>query len=205
MALEVLIGIRTGFRAKHYATRMKDDLLEKISKLLKQPIKNECGIVYFMVETRKLIEHKRKELDGENRFRHYPEISFYSNWCVHIELDRDTAKNYLKKIENLTKKGEIKGEIFNFLRFEKLKEELSEFFKEYNLESSVFFANWESFKRLLVDVLADCPLLIKEPKSGQIRSFYFDKNVKEGKTVSSNIEFEKEADGSCYSASVGII
>jgi hypothetical protein len=184
---------------------MRDDILEKLSKFLKNPIEQECGVVYLMVEMRKLIEHKRNELDKSEGFQHYPGIAFYSNWCVHTELDGCVAQDYLKQIEAMSKRGEIKDEMFSFLKFEGLKLELANFFKEYGLDETVFFTNWESFKGMLIDVLADSPLLIKEPKKGQIKRFHFDKRVERGRSVSCDIEYEIEEDGGKYSATVGII
>lgn len=184
---------------------MRDDILEKLSNFLKNPIEQECGVVYLMVEMRKLIEHKRNEVIDDEGFQHYPRIAFYSNWCVHTDLTSRVAKKHLEEIEAMSKRGEIKDEIFIFLRFEGLKSELANFFKEYGLDGTVFFMNWESFKDLLVDVLADCPLLIKDPKKGQIKSFCFDKRVKNGRKVSCDIEYEIEEDGGKYSATIGII
>ncbi len=93
---------------------MRNDILGKLSILLRDPIKQESSVVYLMVEMRKLIEIKKREL-GENRqVQYYPGILFYSNWCVHTELDGRVAQEHLKHIEALTKRGEIKDEFLVF-------------------------------------------------------------------------------------------
>lgn len=184
---------------------MRNDILEKLARLLRAPIERESEVVYLMVEIRKLIEQKDKELVKNKRVQYYPRISFYSDWCVHTELDRSAAQDQLRQIAVLTKIGEIDNKIFNFLRFEELKSELSEFFKEYGLDGLVFFEYWKVFERALIDVLSDCPLLVKEPGEGQIKKFSFDKIIGDGKYVSCNVEYEKAKDGSGYSASIGIL
>jgi hypothetical protein len=185
---------------------MKDDIGKKLSKLIESPVDEECKVVYLMVEIRKIIEHKRKELEEKTGHRYYPNLTFYCDWCVHVELSGSAARYYLKHIAALTNQDSgINDKIFEFLSFKKFKKELNDFFEEYGLDSALFFQNWEMFLKVFIEVLADCPLLISDPMPGQIKSFHFMKRLGNGgRRVLCDIDFEKEIGGGHYSALVGI-
>lgn len=186
---------------------MKEDISSKLSRLLRGAVDEEHKVVYLMVGIRKIIEHKRKELDEKMKYRYYPTLTFYCDWCVHIELSGSAAQYYLKHIEVLVNQDKgIDNKIFDFLNFKELEKEFKDFFKEYNLNSVIFFQNWKTFLKAFIEVLADCPLFFDGPKPGQIKSFHFKKRRGNGgRQALCDIDFEKEIDGGHYGALVGIL
>jgi hypothetical protein len=74
---------------------MQDQLVEKLNRLLTdRRTFSEAEVVYFLVESRKLLDRQRE--DGNNVF---PLLRFYADWSVH------TAKEYrLESIQAIVEK-----------------------------------------------------------------------------------------------------
>jgi hypothetical protein len=183
----------------------EDVILSKISELLGLTFDQECHVVYLMVEIRKLLEYNQK-------FSDFSTLALYCDWCVHVKLDRKSAKNKLAEIEKyFGDNNEIKNDIYpTFLEFSELKDELSLFFKRNDLKSVNFFDNWNKFKKNLVNILANCPLILKpnedkKIEAGKIKRLYFEKTIRDDGSLICNIDFEKDSKGICRSFSVGRI
>ena len=155
---------------------MKSTIIDKISRELSIGINTEPQALYLLAEIRKYLEG----CDKDERDK-YPNLYFYCNWVLHIKLDRTPAPdilnrfesifldiNDLKKISDIFKKQEK-----NFYYFVDLKEELRKFFKVNSLPAELLEngKKWFIFKKLLVAVLMDCPLVNKK---GRVNKFSYE-------------------------------
>lgn len=156
---------------------MKAVILEKLSSELAGGIDTEPKVLYLLAEIRKYIDQC-----SEKERKKYPNLYFYCNWVLHIRMDRTPAKRILNRFESIlsgTKSLKEKSKIFisqekDFYSFVKLKEELLGFF-EINGLSTELLTNgyrWFKFKKLLVEILIDCPLINEE---GRVKEFYYEK------------------------------
>lgn len=164
MVNEGLRKVPTSYHAAHY--QMKATILKKISKELKNGINTEPEVLYLLAQIRKDIdEYKHKD---KNRF---PNLYFYCNWILHTTMSKTPAKTILNRFESLFQNtGDLKemSNIFrnkekNFYLFIDLKQELLKFLLENNLPTELLKNGhkWFTFKKLLVALLMDCPLVNK--------------------------------------------
>lgn len=156
---------------------MKSSILEKISRELSKVIDTEPKALYLLAEIRKYLEGcNRKEKDK------YPNLYFYCDWVLHVEMDRTPAKKILNRFKSIfSGVNDLKeiSKIFikqerNFYSFVDLKEELRSFL-EINSLSTELLKNgrkWFKFKKLLVEILMDCPLV---NKGGSVSKFSYEK------------------------------
>ncbi len=121
-------------------------------------MKEECEIVYLMVELRKLLDRKREQNKPEN----YSLVRFHADWVVH------TKKEYITKAmkEIMTRIDQSidtypKDDNIDFLLLPKFRNELISLLDEYGLPSD--FCNsddrWLNFMINLAAVLADQPIV----------------------------------------------
>ncbi len=69
-------------------------MLTKLRHLLSHPITQECQVVYFLVELRKVLE--LRVLLGQ-----YTALKFYCDWAMHPRMDRAAAEEFLKRIDDV--------------------------------------------------------------------------------------------------------
>jgi len=144
----------------------RNDIVEKLRKfLLNHPtLKEECEVVYLMVEIRKILDH------GSNS---YKTLRFYCNWVLHKELSQEKTTKLLSDIfetnidfkeggrENARK---IKSVGRNFFKLDKFKKELKEFFKDNHLPMDLLNKNWWTFGKLLLEIIKECPIVFTSSK-----------------------------------------
>lgn len=156
---------------------MKAVILDKISRELSNGINTEPKALYLLAEIRKYLEGcDQREKDK------YPNLYFYCNWVLHIKLSRSSAIkilnrfesiflgiNDLKEISNIFKKQER-----NFYLFVDLKEESRSFLEVNGLSTELLenSNNWFKFKKLLVEILMDCPLV---NEGGRVNKFSYER------------------------------
>lgn len=147
----------------------RDEILVKLRKFAaNQDFSNESSVVYYMVELRKLLEHRRDTKYGLLRF--------YCDWTVHITKDkakgaiRTIASKIKEALEKSDKSREDYVVVLNFLRMNELMKEINSFSAETEL---VLFGDnkWSSFSKSLARVLSQQP--INNPISG-INKIEFD-------------------------------
>lgn len=159
---------------------MKEPMLEKINLELSNGIDTEPKTLYLLAEIRKYID--RCSIKERNK---YPNLYFYCNWVLHIKMDRTPAKRILDKfgslfsnIKNLEDMSKIfKEQEKDFYSFVYLKDELLHFLKAKNLPTELIKnnRNWYKFKKLLVEILIDCPLT---NECGRVSEFYYERDSK---------------------------
>ena len=171
---------------------MKAVILEKITRELNNDIDTEPKTLYLLAEIRKYIDRcSQKEKSN------YPNLYFYCNWVLHIKMERTPAKtilnrfesifsntNNLKEISNIFKKQES-----DFYSFVDLKKELLSFLKVNGLPTKLLENSnkWFKFKKLLVEILMDCPLI---NEGGKVSKFSFERG--EDEQIRFRVKIEKQ-------------
>ncbi|MFA4967124.1 MAG: hypothetical protein WC624_02785 [Candidatus Margulisiibacteriota bacterium] len=156
---------------------MKNEIENKISNIISPPtINSEIEAAYLMTLIRKRIEHMSQAEKSS-----YFVLNFYCTWTVHVKIDKSKlAMNILKEINqwvNDLKASNnpdlIKGlsEVIAFPRFRK---ELLVFLSTLNLPTNLASddTKWNSFLRLVIDIIHACPLQFPEIKTGIIEQIY---------------------------------
>lgn len=158
---------------------MEESIKEKLRNALSESITKECQVVYIMVEIRKLLDRTKSK---------YPLLRFYCNWALHIEINKISgAREILEKMAE--KRYSLEG--MHFIDFSHLYKELESFLSTNGLTAEFMgdYRKWFNFKKLLVEVLIDCPIKIQpEP----IEEFVFKKPKNNNKDVDWEIKFPND-------------
>ena len=154
----------------------KNDITKKLQKFLQNhpKLKEECEVVYLMVEIRKILDQDKKT--------HYKTIRFYCNWALHFELTQEgsiqfLSKEFEKDIDLKKRRRQISKKIAlnhkNFFKLYDLRSQLDKFFKKYNLPPDLLKGNaWYKFTELLLEVIKECPV---KRNSSKIHSLELEK------------------------------
>jgi len=155
---------------------MKENIIDNLKKMVEEKNYNEKDIVYFLVESYKLIE--------QNELSNFNLIKFYRNWTCHSTLSKDSEKIFeeiyilIKAREYLNLELNEKNNNEEFLAFgELIQEKVSESFNNYSFKKlkseidkfSLEFLDgqkiqWENFKENLKKIIIGTPLVIKRKK-----------------------------------------
>lgn len=137
------------------------DIRTKLNDELKKDIKEECQVVYILSRIRKILEINNQK--GEYRY-----LNFYCNWVLHNKLDRANTTVLLKDLfegdmdnsksgkENAAK---IRLNHNDFFKLHTLRRDLEGFFSRHNLLLELLNKNWESFLKLLLDIIKETPII----------------------------------------------
>lgn len=145
---------------------MKDKILEKISKELKNGINTEAKVVYLLVEIKKILDLTNNRTASLKIFR---------DWALHSELTyQSTIAYFTNKFEpyidvNSNSKDVGKAILTNqknFFKLNELKTELGNFLKSNKLQTDIVddTSYWIKFITLLLEVLKECPITINSLK-----------------------------------------
>jgi hypothetical protein len=156
---------------------MKAAILDKITRELSNDIDTEPKALYLLAEIRKFIDgYCQKEKNN------YPNLYFYCNWVLHVEMDRTPAKKILNRFESNILGSNKLDEISNIIKkqekdfysFVSLKEELQSFLEMNDLPDEIVKSGnkWFKFKKLLVEILIDCPLV---NEGGRVSKFSYER------------------------------
>lgn len=120
--------------------------------------KEECEVVYLMVEIRKLLDREHGR-DGQ-----FKKIRFYCDWTVHISKDRNLTdiKEIMEELDtNSLSNGNYNPRIFNFFLLSELRKEMSDLFRIHGLHTKLCQddEHWTRFVKLFIQVLADQPII----------------------------------------------
>src|SRR3989344_6115169 len=125
---------------------MREAIIEKIVDHLCEGVNREADVVYLFVQIRKLFEH--------DNLPQYPQLQFYCDWVAHTKLSRirrdGALAEYLKKINEAvaayalrTGKQYVASRITDAISFDRLRDEMTTFFKERNLDDAIMqIGNW---------------------------------------------------------------
>lgn len=139
---------------------MRAQIIDKLNKFLNErpQIKEECEVVYLMVELRKLLDRER----DQNGINSYSLVRFHADWTLHTRKDRVTPA--MKKImSNIGDSIDTypKNDDIDFLLLPEFRKELTQLLEKYGLRDS-FCKNdneWMDFMMALTQVLADQPII----------------------------------------------
>jgi len=178
---------------------MEEEIIRKLKEQLSKEIKEESQVLYILAEARKFIE----EFDPGAK-HNYPNLYFVCNWVLHIKMERTPAKSILEKLDDIfakihesrsryygpqLKSQAVLNKHISFFLLEDFRKEFAKFLTEYRLPLQITkLDNWVNFRPLLLEILADCPL-VKE--NGIVRKFSFIK----GGSISFAVSLE---DGAKY-------
>lgn len=142
----------------------KQIIKDKLKNFLnRHPIfKEECEVLYLLVEIRKLIERNKK----------YRTLYFYCCWVAHSELShKNTAQFLSDKFDSLIdfrkKKKEIQHDLINgqkdFFKLRDLNNELRAFLNLNKLPVNFLDGNaWYKFCQLFLDNITECGIDISK-------------------------------------------
>lgn len=139
---------------------MKDEIIEKLRRLLEQTITQEPLVVYLLVEVRKLMDRSAN---------HYNTLRLCCNWAVHVELSGDAARRIVRQVDTLYPymlKGQLTDEdkrsLRGFFVMSIFREELEDFLVHEGLRR-FDDAEWNGFLASFLSVIEDCPLTCNAP------------------------------------------
>lgn len=141
---------------------MEDEIIAKLNEFFKKhlPMREQCEIVYFMVELRKLLDWRNNRGGKEYRV-----LRFYCDWSVHTSKKRLTPeiKKVMEEIDKSitgNKDSPYDDLPIHFVYKEDLKDEIEGFLKELGLSNKILEENnWYGFVHLLNKVLIDQPII----------------------------------------------
>lgn len=137
---------------------MQNDILEKLSRELKNQIVTEAQTVYILVQIRKLIEHK-----CDNTF---DTLKMFCDWALHIEFSRN--KQIIELLKEFDEAIERENNGFgpttqDYLSLKKFKVAMKEFLTEFNLPQNILKnKEWSLFIHSYNRVVSDCPVTKKD-------------------------------------------
>jgi len=145
----------------------KKIIIDKLKDFLNKHsmFNEECEVVYFFVEIRKLIEDDKKN---------YGILYFYCCWVVHSRLPYDKTADFLfakfdSHIDLQKKKSEIQHDLINgqkdFFKLRDLNTELKTFLSKKSLPNNFLNGNaWYKFCQLFLDNITECGIDISTIK-----------------------------------------
>lgn len=159
----------------------KGDVLKRLRIFLQTPtvFKEECGVVYFLVEIRKLIE------DNKENFK---TLYFYCCWVAHSKLSYPDIADFLSAkfdshINLQKKKTEIQRDLIDgqgdFFKLKDLNNELKTFVRVNKMTNSFLEGNpWYKFCQLFLDNITECEIDLSAvtKKSHKIDKLIVEKN-----------------------------
>lgn len=179
---------------------MKAQIIDKLKQFLlkHQPFREECGVVYLMVELRKLLDRDKEK----NAHSNYSLVRFHADWIVHTRKDRITSamKKIMSNIDNSIDIYPKNGNI-EFLLMPEFRKELFNLLEENGLPNGFCKDNkkWLDFILILTQVLVDQPIINPTENIAEFR--YIDIK-REG--VMANIDFRGSKAGGSITLGFGI-
>jgi len=150
----------------------KEAIIEKLEHVLTDQVENECQVIYILTRMRKILEINDQK-------KEYGVVNFYSDWALHPKLTHANTTSFIalkfephidvaKSSHDIAKL--LKSTNPGFFKLDDLKNEFKLFCEEYGLSTKIFDVedNWHDFMRLLLEIIKDCPIVIKNSKIKQM-------------------------------------
>jgi len=144
---------------------MTPDIITKLNDCLGIGNYSEHDVVYFLVQSYKLLERERQK-------DNFPALLFYRNWACHAALYgyKEVFRLVIKEnqdgfgsFECIDLAADQIVKSFSNYSFNKLKDDINSFIKGFiksRLPSKSL--NWESFREKLYEIIKDIPLIVKD-------------------------------------------
>lgn len=151
---------------------MNKTFIDKLSDFLNRHplLTEESEVVFIMVQIRKILDC------GKNPYR---TLRFYSNWVLHKELSKEATVKLLidtlgsgidSKKDGRENARNLIASSSGFFMFNTFKNELKDFINEYSLPVNVLSnANWRNFRKLLLEIVKDCPVYFVPTEISSLR------------------------------------
>lgn len=158
---------------------MKPDILSKLKYELDRPIRAERQVVYILVEIRKLLEVRARNLKRANKPKDftYATLEFCCDWAVHPVMDWENGRRIVRRFNLYEQfchqlKSAEDGQAVNVPEPEFLQElndiialatfriQLKQFLKALRLSTAIAANDnrWNTFLGYYAGVIEDCPL-----------------------------------------------
>ncbi len=145
---------------------MRDAILEKLTRKFQKAPSSEEDVAYVLIEIRKLLELAAKQ-------DQFTTLTFFCDWVVHPVLNRRGAHDQISRLDDrlgnldLTNLQDVGAdiEIYRFMSFDSLFEELSRFSKEVKLPNGWISdpVCWKECVKFYGEIVRDCALEVKQP------------------------------------------
>jgi hypothetical protein len=140
---------------------MKSEIVQKLQTFLGAgPLDDDCRVVYFLVQIRKLLERSDAP-PAQNKT-----LRFYCNWALHVKLDRNrAAEDFLAEVDpiltlsaNLDKSAHDRSDELLTLRL--FRSELRTFLSQNGIDTATCDADelWDIFLRAYSNVVENCEI-----------------------------------------------
>jgi hypothetical protein len=144
---------------------MRDAILEKLTRKFESAPRSEEDVAYVLIEIRKLLERDAKQ-------DQFTTLTFFCDWVVHSVLNRRGARDQISRLDgrlgnlDLTNLHDVGAdlEIYRFMSFDSLFEELGRFTKEEKLPGG-WTSNpawWKECVKFYGEIVRDCALEVKQ-------------------------------------------
>ncbi len=134
---------------------------EKLRRHVSKPISDEAGVVYLMVEIRKLMDVRRSA-------KTYPLLRLFCNWTVHTNLDHknDEAEGLLRSFDEAIQRVKAEAgrgfslDFLDVLSLSRFREQIRTFFRSADIPTRLTDeqVEWDTFLDLYSSVVTDCPI-----------------------------------------------
>lgn len=153
----------------------KNDIIEKLRNFLRKhpTFKEECEVVYLMVEIRKILENWKNTKYRSTAGNSYEMLYFYCNWIVHEKLSKQSADFVIKKFNQCIDENKNLEEIKrgmkankNFFMLNDLQCDLKNFFGDCSLPQDILNESWKwrRFRKLLLEIISESVIDLSKSK-----------------------------------------
>lgn len=157
---------------------MQTDVARKITALAsRQELLSESEASHLMTLCRKFLEH----LPPDERTA-YPILKFFSNWALHITLDRSLEglailkrlNDTLVEVAPVPDNDLISRRITEIISFRQLRREMGVLFQHLGVHQAIDGdqERWAHFAKHLIEIIRDCPLMFGENLSREARALH---------------------------------
>ena len=157
---------------------MQTDVARKITALAsRRELLSESDVSHLMTLSRKYLEHMPREEREE-----YPFLKFFSNWALHITLDRSLEgmailkrlNDTLAEVAPVPDNDLITRRITEILSFRQLRREMGGLFQRLEVPQAIDAdqERWTNFAKHLIEIIRDCPLVFSEKMTREARELY---------------------------------
>jgi len=157
---------------------MQNDVARKIMDLAsRRDLLSESEVSHLLTLCRKFLEHIPRE-DPER----YPILKFFTNWALHITLDRSLEglailrrlNDTLAKVAPVPNCDLITRRITEVVSFRQLRREMGALFQQIEVPHALDGdqERWTNFAKYLIEIIRDCPLIFGENMSREARALH---------------------------------
>lgn len=138
---------------------MNQSIIDKLNRILSEPIDSEYKVVYVLAESRKLLDTQPPKSVPFS-------LRLYCNWALHVDLDHETTTlPFLRRVERYVESvlagcidvGEEHRMLREFVFLDTFRETFSHFLEAYGLPTRICEDDerWHEFLKYYAGVIED--------------------------------------------------